>query len=83
MMLLDTIARHETDMLYITRVSHFIHNLIFKDTSESLCSRAWRLQHRSRFWKVWTYVFGRRHCAASFDRYWFSPDPQTDQHQSH
>jgi hypothetical protein len=54
----------------ITWLSRAIHDLIYKDTSESFCSRAWRLQGKSRFWKFWTYVFGRVHCARSFERYW-------------
>ena len=57
-------------MWYVTRLSHLAHDLIFTDTSESLCSRAWRLQHESRFWWIWTYVFGRKHCYYSYTRYW-------------
>jgi hypothetical protein len=57
-------------MRHITRLSQIFHDIIFKDTSESLCSRAWRLQHTSRFWKFWTRVFGRVHCYRSYMRYW-------------
>ena len=69
----------------IDRLSRITHDLIFKDTSESFCSRAWRKQDVSRFWKAWTYAFGRRHCAASFERHWLSHHPQyqTDPRQSH
>ena len=57
-------------MWYVTRLSRKVHDLIYKDTSESLCSRAWRLQDQSRFWKAWTYVFGRAHCWRSYSRYY-------------
>jgi hypothetical protein len=69
-------------MWYITRISRVVHDMIFKDTSESLCSRAWRLQDQSRFWRIWTYVFGRLHCYDSYNRYWVNPLDQTDRHQS-
>lgn len=55
----------------INRVSQILHDMVFADTSESLCSRAWRLQNQSTFWWSWTYVFGRKHCYRSFTRYWF------------
>jgi len=54
----------------VTQTSRLIHDLLFPDTSESLCSRAWRLQRQSRFWLGWTYVFGRGHCQKSHRHYW-------------
>lgn len=53
----------------VDRISLIMHNAIFKDTSESLCSRAWRLRNQSRFWNAWTHVFGRIHCWRSYARY--------------
>lgn len=47
-----------------------IHNRLFADTHESLCSRAWRLQNRSLFWLVWVWLFGARHCERSWHWYW-------------
>ena len=46
-----------------------IHNRIYTDTSESLCSRAWRLQGDSRFWRAWVRVFGPDHCQKSYRHY--------------
>lgn len=53
-----------------TSFSCRVHNLLFRDSHESLCSRAWRRQDHSRFWWLWTRLFGRRHCAESWDWYW-------------
>lgn len=47
-----------------------IHNRLFSDTHESLCSRAWRLEQRSWFWRGWVRIFDRRHCEASWCWYW-------------
>ena len=54
----------------VDRISLIVHNAIFKDTSESFCSRAWRLREQSTFWWSWTYVFGRKHCRRSYERYY-------------
>lgn len=53
-------------MLGLWRFSVFIHNRIFDDVDESLCSRAWRYRLKSRFWAVWVAVFGTMHCQNSF-----------------
>ena len=50
-------------------LSRILHDLIFRDTSQSLCSRAWALQHRHAFWRAWVLVFGRRHCERSHRYY--------------
>lgn len=34
-------------------LSRRVHNRLFRDTDESLCSRAWRLRSSSRFWSTW------------------------------
>ena len=47
-------------------LSCLIHNRIFDDVDESLCSRAWRLRRTSRFWAGWVGLFGSNHCRASF-----------------
>lgn len=51
-------------------LSRRFHDLSFRDTSESLCSRAWRLQGVSPFWKLWVIMFGRSHCRRSYQYYW-------------
>lgn len=51
-------------------VSRLTHNLLFRDSDESLCSRAWRLQDDHSFWLGWTFIFGREHCRKSFRYYW-------------
>jgi hypothetical protein len=53
-------------------ISRIVHGLHFKDTNESLCSRAWRLRDSSLFWALWCKAFGQKHCRESFDRYWLS-----------
>jgi len=65
-------------------LSRIAHNVSYRDTYESFCSRAWRLQDESYFWVAWTYVFGRRHCAASFKYYWVTLDQfhQKDQRRT-
>lgn len=62
----------------ICDISRIVHGVCFKDTDESLCSRAWRLQDGSRFWAVWCRAFGRKHCRESFDRYWPSEKDRID-----
>ena len=64
----------------LNAISSLLHGVSFRDTHESLCSRAWRLQSENRFWKLWTHVFGRRHCYTSFEHYWLIP--LSDPHQS-
>jgi len=54
-------------LIYST--SRIVHDVSFSDTSESLCSRAWRLQGDSRFWHAWVLVFGRDHCQKSYRHY--------------
>ncbi len=54
---------------WISTISRRLHDVSFRDTSESLCSRAWRLQDRSTFWLTWTYIFGRSHCRNSWEHY--------------
>lgn len=51
-------------------ISRRLHDAIFSDTSESLCSRAWRLQNVSIFWRIWVKVFGVEHCERSYLFYW-------------
>lgn len=53
----------------IQSTSRIMHDVSFRDTSESLCSRAWRLQGDSRFWRAWVRVFGRDHCQTSYRHY--------------
>jgi len=50
-------------------ISSLLHDLIWSDTSQSICSRAWQRQHDSRFWRAWVWVFGRRHCERSWRRW--------------
>lgn len=54
----------------IKDLSRIIHDRLFRDTSESLCSRAYRLRHHSRFWRAWVFVFTERHCRASYLWHW-------------
>jgi hypothetical protein len=51
-------------------ISRWLHYLFFADSSESLCSRAYRLRHGSDFWAAWVRMFGARHCKASYLYYW-------------
>lgn len=46
-----------------------LHSVVFRDTHESLCSRAYRLRHRSKFWRAWVVAFGERHCESSWRFY--------------
>jgi hypothetical protein len=39
-------------------ISRWLHYLFFADSSESLCSRAYRLRHGSEFWAAWVRMFG-------------------------
>lgn len=43
-------------------LSRQAHNALFRDTDESLCSRAWRMRHASPFWAGWVRLFGHEHC---------------------
>jgi len=56
-------------MQHILNLSRILHDLLFKDASQSLCSRAWQQQDQSRFWRAWVWVFGRRHCRRSYVYY--------------
>lgn len=47
-------------------LSRLAHNRVFRDTDESLCSRAWRRQEDVPFWALWVRVFGRVHCHQAF-----------------
>ncbi len=53
----------------MTNWSRLIHDKFFKDKSQSLCSRAWEKKDRHLFWKVWTKVFGEKHCNKSYEYY--------------
>lgn len=53
----------------VKRLSYYTHNLIFSDTRESWCSRAWRLHTQSRLWCVLLVVFGPQHCLSSYLHY--------------
>jgi hypothetical protein len=59
----------ERALQLIQSTSRIVHDVSFRDTSESLCSRAWRLQGDSRFWRAWVRVFGRDHCQTSYRHY--------------
>lgn len=59
----------ERALQLIQSSSRIMHDVSFRDTSESLCSRAWRLQGSSRFWAGWVRVFGRDHCQKSYRHY--------------
>lgn len=56
--------------MHISDLSRVMHDAIFKDKSQSLCSRAYALQDRSTFWRVWVWVFTERHCRRSWEWYW-------------
>jgi hypothetical protein len=47
-------------------ISQIMHDMIFRDTSQSLCARAFDLRDSSTFWLVWYHVFGPKHCERSF-----------------
>lgn len=53
----------------ILNLSRILHDLLFEDASQSLCSRAWQQRETSTFWRAWVFVFGRRHCRRSFHFY--------------
>lgn len=53
-------------MFGLWKFSVFVHNRIFDDVDESLCSRAWRLRGKSMAWALWVAIFGRSHCQNSF-----------------
>lgn len=54
---------------FVSDLSRLTHDAIFKDKSQSLCARAWQLQHHSSFWRAWVNVFGKRHCERSYRYY--------------
>lgn len=56
--------------MWLVTLSRRIHDCIYSDKSQSLCSRAWHHQDTSTFWRCFTFVFGRNHCRKSHDRYW-------------
>jgi hypothetical protein len=49
-------------------VSRTLHDLLFRDKSQSLCSRAWdkRLAGPFLLWGLWVRIFGKAHCRASW-----------------
>ena len=47
-------------------LSRMIHDAIFRDTSQSLCARAYDLHRTHAFWALWRRVFGPLHCARSY-----------------
>jgi hypothetical protein len=49
-------------------LSRIMHNRIWSDVDESLCSRAWRYRTTSTLAAVWVVVFTPDHCRRSF--YW-------------
>ncbi|UUV43246.1 hypothetical protein RCCWILLIS_74 [Rhodobacter phage RcCWillis] len=55
----------------VSNISRLIHNHIWDDVDESLCSHAWRLRNVSRFWLIWVFVFGHAHCRTSFQWHHF------------
>lgn len=54
----------------IDDLSRRFHNIFFRDTDESLCSRAWRLRHTRPFWRGWVMAFGPRHCRMAYRKHW-------------
>lgn len=50
-------------------VSRLIHDAIFKDTSQSLCARAYERRDVCTFWRVWYRLFGPTHCAKSYEHH--------------
>lgn len=61
-------------LMYMLRscewASYRIHNAIFNDYKQSLCSRAYWLHTMYPFWRVWTIVFGRKHCERAYKKHW-------------
>jgi hypothetical protein len=53
----------------ICELSRVMHDCLFSDTSQSLCSRAWQRRNVSRFWAAWVRIFGQAHCARSYRHY--------------
>jgi len=47
-------------------VSRILHDRLFDDVSQSLCSRGWWLRDRHPFWRGWVRFFGPAHCRAAF-----------------
>lgn len=50
----------------IKDVSRLIHDSLFRDTSQSLCARAYDKHRGSVFWRIWMHLFGPMHCARSY-----------------
>lgn len=64
-------------MRWVKNVSLFLNRVSFRDTHESLCSRAWRMRGRSAVARAWVKVFGRGHCFRSYVYYWGMPEGST------
>ena len=47
-------------------LSRMVHDTLYRDTSQSLCARAYDLHREHIFWRIWMRVFGPLHCARSF-----------------
>lgn len=55
----------------VQNLSRVVHDLFYRDTSQSLCSRAWEKRRTSRFWAMWVETFGPKHCESSWR--WYHP----------
>lgn len=53
----------------IWETSRKLHDLLYRDASQSLCARAWGLRHTSSFWALWVRIFGPAHCRKSWEYY--------------
>lgn len=58
-------------------ISRWAHNRIWDDRDQTLCSRAYYRSYIDWRWKVFRvamdiafWLYERRHCRRSFDRYW-------------
>jgi len=58
-------------------LSRWVHNRIYSDKDQTLCSRAFYRQYSCRLWLAFRvamdilfWVYERKHCRRSFDRYW-------------
>ncbi len=63
--------------LILRNPSRWLHNRIFPDKDQTLCSRANYRQHVSLRWRLFRFVadlliwpIERDHCRRSFNRYW-------------
>ena len=52
----------------IKDLSRLAHDSLFRDKSQSLCSRAYERQDET-FWRLWVCVFGLKHCRKSWQHY--------------